>query len=163
MKKLPTILAVLLFTTTIQAQTVEVRNDRILVDGNAIATITRQGCRAASLDCTHFIRSSEGRTLITVIARDFVDPNQRTAGNPEGKVWYLRFSFADGRGVAEVADPSIRNIRPRDVARIIVSANLIEGDDLNEVEVQNFIQAHGTHFSDRRQELNRDRQIIIVR
>ena len=160
MKKLLFIAITLLFTATISAQNVRVARNKIVVDGTEIASIERLGCRAASPQCIHYIRNSEGNLLITVVEMDFSDPTEVTQFNPNGVVRYLRFSFADDGGIAEMLNPAMLNTRPIDVARIVAAARLINDNELNEREVRNFIQAHGTHFSDRERELDRSRIII---
>jgi len=160
MKKLLFIAITLLFTATISAQNVRVSGNRIVVDGNEIATIERLGCRAASPQCIYYIRNSDGKLLITIVEMDFIDPAEQNQINPTGIVRYLRFSFADDRGIAEILNPALLNTRPRDIARIIATSRLINENELDEREVRNFVQAHGTFFSDRERELDRSRIII---
>ena len=162
MRNLIVIMTVLLFTVVAQAQTVEVsKNNKIMVDGKEIATIEKQGCGALNPDCTFYIRNSEGKTLITIVAMNFKDPSEKTNANPDGLVRYLRFSFADGKGVAEVRNPAMLNTKPKDVAQIVVKSQLLKDNGLDENEVQNFIQTYGTLYSDRQKQLNNP--VIIIR
>ena len=155
------VIVAMLFTIAAEAQKVEVKNDKIVVDGKEIAAIEKQGCGAINPDCTYYIRNSEGKTLITIVEMQFNDPSESTSGNPDGRIRYLRFSFADGKGVAEVSNPAMLNTKPKDVAPLIVKAQLIKDGELDENEVQNFVQAHGTRYSDRQKQLNQP--VIIVR
>jgi len=160
MKNLLFIAITLLFAATISAQNVRVSGNRIMVDGQKIATIERLGCRAVSPHCIYYIRNSEGKLLITIVEMDMADPTEVTQFNPTGIVRYLRFSFADDRGIAEMLNPAVLNTRSRDIARIVAVSRLISEDELNESEVRNFVQTHGTFFSDRERELDRSRIII---
>ena len=156
------IAAMLLFTVAAQAQKTEVKDDKIVVEGKEIATIEKDGCGAISPNCTYYIRNSEGKTLITIVEIGYNDPSEQTMGNPEGRVRYLRFSFADGKGVAEVSNPAMLNTKPKDIAPLIVKAQLVKDNELSENDVQNFVQTYGTRYSDRQKQLN-DPRIIIVR
>lgn len=160
MKKLLFIFSMLLFATAISAQNVRVARNKIVVDGEEIASIERLGCRAANPQCIHYIRNSDGKLLITVVELDFSDPTEVTQFNPTGMVRYLRFSFADDRGNAEILNPAMLNTRPIDVARVVAASRLIDDNGLNESEVRNFIQAHGMRFSEKERELDRSRIII---
>ena len=165
MKKLSFTIILLLFATAVSAQQVEVRRNQILSDGNQVANIERVCALGV---CTFFIRNSEGRNLITIVQRDFIDPAEKRdalQGNPHnGRVFYLRFSFADGRGVAETQNAGItRNAQNRAIATTIVMSNLIQNGELNDSAVQDFIQMHGTRFSDRQNQINSNIHQIIVR
>ena len=160
MKNLLFIAIMLLFTTAISAQNVRVSGNKIVVDGKEIAVIERLGCRAASPNCIYYIRNSEDKLLITIVEMDMIDPAEQNHINTSGMVRYLRFSFADDRGIAEILNPAMLNTRPIDIARILASARLISENELNESAVRNFIQAHGRYFSDRERELNKNRIII---
>jgi len=129
-----------------------------LVDGNPIATIVKEGC-GFNKNCTFYVRNLQGKTLITVMMLDLYDPNEIQSSNPNGKIFYFRFSFADEKGVAEVA---FTTMRAKSVAKIIVAAKLIKDNELDDNEVRNFVQAHGTWYSDRKTELNNPKQIIII-
>jgi len=161
MRNLVVIAALLFFAVAAQAQKVEVKGDKIVAEGKEIAAIEKQGCGALSPDCTYYIRNLEGKTLITIVEMEFNDPSERTNGNPDGRVRYLRFSFAEGKGVAEVSNPAMLNTKPKDVAPLIVKAQLIKDNELDENEVQNFVQAYGTRYSDRQKELNPT--VIIIK
>ena len=101
-----------------------------------------------------------GEPLITVVALDMIDPMQSSAGNPEGKVRFLRFSFTGFDGVAEVRNPAMLNTKPKDVAQSIVKARLIKDGKLDETAVNNFIKANGDRYSQRQREINP--QVIII-
>ena len=143
------------------AQKADVRKGEISSDGKPVAKIEKDGCGALSPSCSFYISSLEGLPLMTVVALDIVDPTQSTAGNPEGKLRFLRFSFTDIDAVAEVVNPALLNTRPKDVAQSIIKARLIRDGKLDETAVQNFIKANGVRFSERQKELNP--QVIIVK
>lgn len=160
MKNLTLLVATILFSLVVNAQTADVKKDEILSDGKAIAKIERDGCRALSPTCNFYIRNFEGEPLITVIALDMIDPLQANVGNPEGLVRFLRFSFAGINGVAEIRNPAMLATKSKDVAQSIVKARLIKDGKLDEEAVMNFIQAHGERYTDRQREINP--QIIII-
>ncbi len=161
MRKILLIIIAIAFTAAATyAQKAEVKNDEILSDGKAIAKIEKDGCGALSPTCNFYISSMDGSPLITVVALDMVDPMQRNAGNPDGKVRFLRFSFTGMDGVAEIRNPAMLNTKPKDAAQSIVKAKLIKDGALDETAVSNFIKANGTRYTDRQQELNP--KVIIV-
>lgn len=160
MKKLTILLATILFSTATFAQKADVKKEEILSDGNPIAKIEKDGCAALSPTCNFYINSLEGEPLITVVALDMIDPMQSNAGNPEGKIRYLRFSFTGFDGAAEVRNPAMLNTKPKDVAKSIVKARLIQDGKLNETAVHNFIKANGERYSNRQKELNP--KVIII-
>jgi len=157
MKKLFFIIGILFLSISVQAQKQKVdvsKDNKILVDGTEIATIEKDGCGFGAT-CNFYIRNSEGKTLVTLMMQDFYDPTEISQANPKGRVIYLRLSFADEKGVAEVPSPML-NVKS--VAKIVVKARLIKDNELDDVEVRNFIQANGTRYSDRQ---NRQQTIII--
>ena len=121
MRHLLIIISMLLVTAGVQGQAVEVKGNQIVIDGKEQATIEKQGC-GIKPDCTYYIRDAKGKTLITIIAMDFHDPAAKTNINEDGLVRYLRFSFSDGKGIAEVANPALLALKPKDVAQIIAKA-----------------------------------------
>jgi len=151
----------LAFGSFLYAQDVDVKKNEIQVDGAAIARIEKDGCGALSPGCTFYISNTDDEQLITVVAMEMIDPEVAGAGNPEGKVRYLRFSFEGTNQVAEIKNPAMLNTRPKDIAKVLVRAKLIKDGKLNDTVVQNFINANGTHFSDRQKQLHPDKVIII--
>lgn len=161
MRKTAFIISMLFCVMTIHAQNFEVKNNKIMVDGKAMVAIEKQGCGAVNPNCIYYIRDFAGKPLITIVEMELVDPIQKNQGNPEGKIRYLRFTFANDKGVAEIANPALFNTRPKDIAQLLVTSRLIKENELDEVEVQNFIQSHGAYYSDRRKELGKS--IIIIK
>lgn len=147
-----------MITTGVFAQKADVKNDQIIYEGKAIAQVEKDGCGALSPSCNFYISSLSGEPLITVVALDMTDPEQANAGNPEGKVHFLRFSFTGFDDVAEIRNPAMLNTRPKDVAQSIVKARLIKEGTLDETAVENFIRANGTRFTDRQKSI---KSIII--
>lgn len=151
--------AILLSTAT-YAQKVAVKKDKILSDDKVIAKIEKDGCGALSPHCNFYISNLSGESLITVVALDMIDPMRSNAGNPEGKVRFLRFSFTGINGVAETRNPAMLATKPKDVVQNIVKGRLIKDGKLDETAVINFIQSNGTRYSNRQKEINP--QIIII-
>ena len=150
MKSILIIIAMLLSSVVLQAQKVDVKNNKILVDKEEIATI-EEVRRSFGALCTYYIRNSEGKTLITVLVLDYYDRNERNQVDPTGRVIYFRLSFADEKGVAEIPYTA-RDAKG--VAEIIVRAKLIKDNELDDYEVRQFIQAHGTRYYGRQTQSN---------
>lgn len=155
------IIAFLSFTFSAYGQKIDVKNDNIMYNGQAVAQIQKDGCGAFSTICQFYVNALDGSPLMTVISLEAFDPLQVNPGNPEGRVRYLRFSFTDHEGIAETSNPSILNTRAKDVSQSIMKAQLIKDGKLDKTAVENFIKVHGTRFSDRQKALNP--QIIIVK
>lgn len=150
-----------LLSNLLFAQEADVKKNKILSDGQALANIEKEGCKALSPTCTYYINSLDSdELLITIIELDMIDPMQSSAGNPEGRVRFLRFSFVGIDGIAEIKNPALLNTRPKDIAKSIVKAQLIKDGKLNSNAVQNFIQVNGSRYSDRQKEINP--QLIII-
>ncbi len=160
MKKTIILIAAIAFSAATFAQKVEVKNDEIVSEGKVIAKIEKDGCGAVSPSCSFFIRNSKGELLITVTALDMKDPSEVNAGNIDGMVRFLRYSFVGIDGVAEIANPAMLATKPKNAAQSIVKWGLIKDDKLDEAAVTHFIQANGTRYTDRQKELNP--QIIII-
>lgn len=160
MKKLKIVIAALTFSTLSFAQKADVKGEDLLSDGKLIAKIEKDGCGALSPTCNFYVSSIDGEPLITVVALDMIDPMQSTAGNPEGRVRFLRFSFTGMNGVAEVRNPAMLATKPKDIAQSIVKGRLIKDGKLDETAVINFINANGDRYTQRQKELNP--QLIII-
>lgn len=160
MKKLKIVIVALTFSTLSFAQKADVKGEDLLSDGKIIAKIEKDGCGALSPTCNFYISSIDGEPLITVVALDMIDPVQSTAGNPEGRVRFLRFSFTGMNGIAEVRNPAMLATKPKDIAQSIVKGRLIKDGKLDETAVINFINANGDRYTQRQKELNP--QLIII-
>src|SRR5690606_35837679 len=123
------ITAVLLSAVTF-AQKAEVKKDEILSDGKVIAKIEKDGCGALSPTCNFYISSLNGDPLITVVALDMIDTMQSNAGNPVGRVRFLRVTFPGINDVAEIRNPAMITTKPKDVAQSIIKARLIKDGKL---------------------------------
>src|SRR5690625_6053674 len=117
MKELTTLTATRWLSAAAFAQKADVKRDEILSDGKPIAKIEKDGCGALSPTCNFYISSLESEPLITVVALDMIDPMQANAGNPEGRVRFLRFSFTGINGVAEIRNPAMLATKPKDEAQ----------------------------------------------
>lgn len=160
MKILSILFVTILLAPVSYAQKPDVKKGNVLSDGKAIAKIEKDGCGALSPTCNFYISSLSGESLITVVALDMRDPLQVNAGNPDGLVRFLRFSFTGINGVAEIRNPAMLVTKLKDVAQSIVKGKLIKDGKLDETTVINFIRANGTRYSDRQKEINP--QIIII-
>ncbi len=136
------------------SQTAEVNaKGEILSDKTPIATIEKDGCGTFSLNCDFFIRNEKGELLITVNALEYRDPMEVDAINDDGLVRYFRFTFVGMNVSAEVPNSALLVIKPIHVAKSVVKWHLIEDGQLNEQAVNQFVQAYGTKYSERREKL----------
>lgn len=76
---------------------------------------------------------------------------------------YLQFSFKGYKPKAETKYPSLLNLKPADVAKLVVKGELIRNGVLDMEAVANFVNTYGTSFSDRKKELTQPDVIIIER
>lgn len=142
MKKQATLIIALLLSIATFAQKATVKKGEIRSDGKTLAKIEKDGCGLFSETCTYYIRTLNDEPLITIVAIKINDPLG------PGNISYLRFSFSGFEKAAEISNPAIFNTRPKDVAKSIVKARLINNGQLDKEAVHNFIKAHGTRFTE---------------
>lgn len=160
MKKLTMIFSALLLSVSVFAQKAEVKGEQLLIDGQEVAKIEKDGCGAFSPTCNYYINDLSDEPLMTVVAESMSDPDNISDGNSKGTVRYLRFFFNGFDGVAETINPALLALRPKDVAKVIAKAKLIKDGKLDDAAVARFIKINGTRFSDRQKELNP--KVIII-
>ena len=89
------------------------------------------------------------------------DPNKKDWGNPDGTVHYLQFIFLKSKQKAETNDPALLMLKPKDVAKLIVKAELFKTGELDAEAVSNFVLTKGTAYSDRKKEMIKTKVILI--
>lgn len=143
------------------AQKVEVNKDKIMVDEAEYAIIEKDGCGAFSETCEFNIKNLAGKKVIVVKSLSMTDPNKKDAGNPDGTVHYLQFIFLESKQKAETNDPALLMLKPKDVAKLIVKAELFKTGELDAEAVSNFVLTKGTAYSDRKKEMIKTKVILI--
>ena len=145
----------------IYGQKVEVKDERILADGAEYAQIEKDGCGAFDPQCLYYIADASGKRQITIKRMDYKDPKVDNALG--GQVLYLEFVFLKSGAKAETEYPSMLALKPKDVAKLVVKAQLFKNGQLDPEAVDAFVTGHGTPHSDRRAEIRTPRTIIIER
>lgn len=149
------------FSWNTNAQKVTTKNNIIIVDKQEIAQMERDGCKMLSTHCNYYIRNMEGESLINITQLSYNDPLQVSNGNENGMVRYLRLSFSNYNGIAEIPFPSLITLREKDLANVLVRAQLIKDGQLDIQQVENYVRMHGTQFSDRAKEIKTE--VLIIR
>jgi hypothetical protein len=143
------------------AQKVEVKDDHILADGAEYAQIEKDGCGAFDPQCLYYIADASGKRQLTIKRMDYKDPQVDNALG--GQVLYLEFVFLKSGARAETEYPSVLALKAKDIAKLVVKAQLFKNGQLDPEAVDAFVTGHGTPHSDRRAELKAPRTIIIER
>ncbi|MCC2547554.1 hypothetical protein LJY25_13945 [Hymenobacter sp. BT175] len=143
-----------LLTGAAFAQKVEVKGETILVDGTPYAMIEQDGCKLMDVQCMYYLKSLDGKRLFVVKQMQFVDPATVTAAHPDGRTLYLEYVFTAAGTHAETNFPTTLHLRPIDVARKVVKAQLFANGTLNEQAAADFVTNNGTSFSERRKALD---------
>ena len=65
------------------------------------------------------------------------DPDKKDVGNPEGKIYYLQFIFLESKQKAETENPALLILKAKDIAKLIVKAELFKNGEL-----VHFIERH---------------------
>lgn len=150
-------------SATAQRQKVAVgKNGEMIVNGDTVAYIEKEGCKLLSSQCVFTIVDENDDLLITVRQESFTDKNRRSREFPDGTpTAYLVFSFRGSDEVAEVDSPF--SPKEESVAKLVARHRLIKDRQLDPEAVRQFITANGTRFSDRERQHNQPPAIIIQR
>lgn len=162
MKKLLILFVFMVAIFPSYAQKVTVEDDKILVDGVAIGGIEKDGC-GFNAQCQYYVKSLSGKRLFVVKHMQFSDPNERSSANPDGKVHYLQYVFTKSGSKAETHFPTTFSLRAKNVARLVVKADLLKNGELNEEAAADFVTNNGTPFTDRKKEIAEPKVIVIER
>lgn len=148
---------------TAQRQKVSISKDgAMVVNGDTIAYIEKEGCKLLSTECVFTIVDANDDLLITVRQESFTDKENRSREFPDGSpTAYLVFSFRGWDEVAEVDSPF--SPKEESVAKLVARHRLIKDRQLDPEAVRQFITANGTRFSDRERQQNQPPAIIIQR
>ncbi|MBR6843677.1 MAG: hypothetical protein IKM79_01120 [Bacteroidales bacterium] len=148
---------------TAQRQKVSISKDgAMVVNGDTIAYIEKEGCKLLSTECVFTIVDANDDLLITVRQESFTDKENRSREFPDGSpTAYLVFSFRGWDEVAEVDSPF--SPKEESVAKLVARHRLIKDRQLDPEAVRQLITANGTRFSDRERQQNQPPAIIIQR
>ncbi len=101
------------------------------------------------------IYNLKGEKLIYLIAQEYFDVNAQTSSNPKGSIKYFDVTFMnENMNKCEIPIIGMKTA----IAKEIIQSNLIKDGQLNDKEIQQYIQIHGTKYSDGK---NKSTTIII--
>lgn len=148
---------------TAQRQKVSISKDgAMVVNGDTIAYIEKEGCKMLSPSCQFFITDETDAVMITATMRSFTDKERPTPEFPEGvKVAYLVFSFQGMDVTAEVDCPSMI-VKEESVAKIVVQWRLIKDKRLDPEAVAQFITHYGNRYSEKERRQNQTPAIQVI-
>lgn len=146
-----------------QRQKVAVGNDgSMIVNGDTIAYIEKEGCKMLSPSCQFFITDDNNAIMITATMRSFTDKERPTPEFPEGvKVAYLVFSFQGMDATAEADCPSMI-VKEESVAKIVAQWRLIKDKRLDPEAVAQFITHYGNRYSEKERRQNQPPAIQVI-
>lgn len=150
-------------TTLAQRQKVSISKDgAMVVNGDTIAYIEKEGCKMLSPSCQFFITDDNNAIMITATMRSFTDKERPTPEFPEGvKVAYLVFSFQGMDATAEADCPSMI-VKEESVAKIVVQWRLIKDKRLDPEAVAQFITHYGNRYSEKERRQNQPPAIQVI-
>ena len=149
-------------TAMAQRQKVSVgRDGEIIVNGEVVAYIEKEGCKVLSNNCMFTITDENDGLLITVTQQSFTDKERTTPEFPNGTpTAYLVFSFRGYDEVAEVASPF--SPKEESIAKQVARWRLIKDKQLDSEAVRQFVAANGTRFSEKERLQNQPPAIKII-
>ena len=152
MKKVLTIAMLLAISMAGFAQRQKVtvgKEGEMIVNGDTVAYIEREGCKYFSSDCMIYIVNENNEILIYITLKSFVDKDYISLKSPNGRTkYYLSFSFPGYDETAEM-EVSYEMIKEKAIAKQIVLWNLIKDKKLNPEGVNGFITTIGHSYSDK--------------
>lgn len=150
-------------SATAQRQKVSISKDgAMVVNGDTIAYIEKEGCKMLSPSCQFFITDETDAVMITASMRSFTDKERPTREFPEGvKVAYLVFSFQGMDATAEADCPSMI-VKEESVAKIVAQWRLIKDKRLDPEAVAQFITHYGNRYSEKERRQNQPPAIQII-
>lgn len=122
------------------------KTHQVTVDGTHAFNIERIDCGFGMVDCHFDVFDKEGNRAFRINYRSFNSPVEVNASNPEGTVRYFEFIFLESKQKAEV---KFVGISEKNMAKFIVSNNLMVDGHLDPKAVDEFVLTHGTPFAER--------------
>lgn len=146
-----------------QRQKVAVGNDgSMIVNGDTIAFIEKEGCKMLSQTCQFFITDEMDAVMITASMRSLIDKERPSPEFPEGvKVAYLIFSFRGTDATAEVDCPGM-TMNEAAVSKIVAKWRLIKDRRLDPDAVSQFVIHYGNRYSEKERRQNQPPAIQII-
>ncbi len=138
------------FSSFAQKEAVKVKKDIVYV-GDAPQFTIELNLRMEA----YTIYNLKGEKLIYLIAQEYFDVNAQTSSNPKGSIKYFDVTFMnENMNKCEIPIIGMKTA----IAKEIIQSNLIKDGQLNDREVQQYIQIHGAKYSDGK---NKSTTIII--
>ncbi|MBR1765463.1 MAG: hypothetical protein IJ745_00310 [Bacteroidales bacterium] len=157
------VLLLVCISATAQRKKVSVSKDgAMVVNGDTVAYIEKEGCKILSPSCQFFITDETDAVMITASVRSFTDKERATPEFPGGvNVDYLVFSFQGVDATAEVEGPGMI-VKAESVAKIVVQWRLIKDGKLDPEAVAHFVTHHGNRYSEKERRQNQPPSIQII-
>jgi len=137
------ITTILFFSFSSLSQKVKVKNDLVTLDGTAMFKMISSNYPDAF---TFF--NLEDEKLAIFNANYYRDPQQITAGNPEGRVAYYDITFFNED--LDKCEIQIVGFK-KHLAERIINEKLFEDGKLNETAIKQFCAINGSKFSKQRE------------
>jgi len=128
------------FNCLSQEQKVKVKNDLVSINDVPAFNMISTNYPDAYTLCNF-----NNEKLAVFNALFYNDPNQVTDGNPQGRIGYFDITFFNGD--MDKCEIKIVGFK-KQLAELIVSAELIKDGGLNETAIKQFCRINGTKFSD---------------
>lgn len=137
-------------STFAQKEKIKVKKDIVYVDDAPQFTIELNMRMEAFT-----VYNLQGEKLIYLIAQEYFDNNAQTSSNPKGSIKYFDVTFMnENMNKCEIPIVGLKTA----IAKEIIQSGLIKDGQLNDREIQQYIQIHGTKYSDGK---NKSTTIII--
>ena len=138
------------FSTFAQKETIKVKKDIVYVNDIPQFTIELNFRMEA-----YTIYNLQGEKLIYLIAQEYFDVNAQSSSNPKGSIKYFDVTFMDeSMNKCEIPIIGMKTA----IAKEILQSGLVKDGELSDREIQQYVQIHGTKYSDGK---NKSTTIII--
>lgn len=127
------------------AQKVEVDDDIMTIDGQPICKLEK--VRGGG-DWDFKVLSLEGKALIHLNGRDYIDESQISQSNKNGRVFYYEWTFLESNSKAET-----NGLTQKMLAKKLNQAHLIKEGGIDATAEKEFVSIEGTPHSDRKRQL----------
>lgn len=125
-----------------QEQKVTVKKDLVSVNDSPVFTLV-----STNYPDAYTLYSLNNEKLAVFSAQFYTDPNQITAGNPQGRIGYFDITFFnDSLDKCEIRIVGMK----KQLAQLIISEGLVKEGKLDETAVLQFCRINGMKFSEDR-------------
>ncbi len=139
-------------TSMAMAQKVDVDDDIMTIDGQPICKLEK--VRGGG-DWDFKVLTLEGKALIHLNGRDYIDESQISQANKTGRVFYYEWTFLESNAKAET-----NGLTQKMLAKKLNQARLIKDGAIDPDAEKAFVSIEGMPHSDRKRQL--DLPVIII-